>query len=176
MVIFVAGAVTGAVVYTQFIQKKVQQQRPTAASYPPRPDFWKWMGDKLELSQEQRDKINQIVTDSHDRLKPLKELIDPVMQEELRRVNDEIMNVLTPEQRQKFEDFMKRGSRRSEGQPPGGFGPPPGRPPDGRQQQGMRPDGRPPFSDQRFKPQSNRWGGPPMPPPPQSRQQQSTNQ
>jgi Spy/CpxP family protein refolding chaperone len=171
-IIFVAGAVTGTVVYTQLIQKKVQQQRPVnSPSSFPRPDFWKWMGDRLELSQDQRDKINQIVTDSHERLKPLRELIDPIMQEELKRVNDEILKVLTPEQKKKYEEFLKRGpGRRPEGPPPGGFGPRGDRPP-----RGMQPDGKPQFQDRRFQSQSNRWMAPPSLPP-QFRERHSTNQ
>lgn len=146
-----AGAVTGTVLYTQVIQKKSSKFRPMGgAANLPRPDFWKWMGDRLELTQEQREKIEEIVNDSQERLRPLRELIDPIMQDELKRVHDEICKVLTPQQKEKYEDFLKhRFSRRPESGPPGPGGPPPGRPPGFKPQEQKGREGRPRFDSDR---------------------------
>lgn len=148
VVIFVAGAVTGAVGHFIFSKKveSIKRSREPQTSLP-RPDFFKWMGDKLNLTPEQREKIDKIITDSHERMRPLRELIDPVMQDELKRVRDEIMKELTPEQKNKFEELMKWRPKRPEGafgKPQGGIG-------------GSIPGQKPP-------PQG--WGQkPPMPPP-----------
>ncbi len=120
VIIFVTGAVTGTVVYTQFIQKKSRQERQFPA--PPKmpgPDFWKWMGKELQLTEEQQQEIKQIVNDSYDRLKPLRELIDPVMQDELKRVYYEICKVLTEEQKKKYDAFIfRKPPTRQPGKPP----------------------------------------------------------
>lgn len=146
VVIFVAGAVTGAVVYTQFLHKKAAESRPSGPPMIPRPDFARWLGDKLQLTKEQEEKIEKILIDSHERLKPLRELIDPVMQDEVKRVKEEILKELTPEQQKKYEELFKwRPPRRPEGKPFDGPPPGSGRPPEMRPQ-GERFGGPPPFS------------------------------
>jgi Spy/CpxP family protein refolding chaperone len=145
IVIFVAGAVTGAVVYTQFLQKKAAESRPSGPPIIPRPEFSKWLADKLQLTKEQQEKIEKILIDSHERLKPLRELIDPVMQDEVKRVKEEIMKELTPEQQKKYEDLFKwRPPKRPEGRPFDGTPPGGGRPPE-MKPQGDRSGGPPPF-------------------------------
>ncbi len=151
-IIFVTGAVTGTVAYTQFIQKKSHQEKQFPATPKmPGPDFWKWMGRELQLTEEQKQKIDQIVNDSHERLKPLRELIDPIMQEELKRVYSEICKVLTEEQKKKYDAFIfrkpppRQPGGRTQGKSPEfrpGQGPPTGRPgmggPDSGRPQGFR--------------------------------------
>ncbi|MCX7871800.1 MAG: hypothetical protein N2487_00785 [Verrucomicrobiae bacterium] len=172
-VIFVAGAVTGAIIYTQFIHKKESASRPPGSPNIPRPDFAKWLGNKLQLTKEQEEKIEQILLDSHERLKPLRELIDPLMQDEVKRVKEEILKVLTPEQQQKYEDLFKwrpprrpEGRPQTEGGPPGGGKPPEMRIPDEKFGQGPERD-KPPFQgrgdnrDRRFGPPPPRPGQPP---------------
>lgn len=159
IVIFVAGAVTGAVVYNQLVQKKSVASKPPGPPNIPRPDFSRWLADKLQLTKEQEEKIEKILIDSHERLKPLRELIDPVMQEEVKRVKEEILKELTPEQQKKYEELFKwRPPRRPDGRP---FdGPPPGG--GGRPSPDMRSQG------ERFGPPPDK-GGPPFPPRGESR-------
>lgn len=158
-----AGAVTGTVAYNQFIQKKSRQEKQFPATPKmPGPDFWKWMGRELQLTEEQKQKIDQIVNDSHERLKPLRELIDPVMQEELKRVYSEICKVLTEEQKKKYDAFIFR--KPPSRQPGGG---PPGKQPEFRHGQGPpgdRPGMAQPNSD---RPRGFRGPPSPTPPPPQ---------
>ena len=55
---------------------------------------------------------------SQERTQPLWKQIAPQMNDELRNVREEIRNVLTPEQRKKFVELLKR-NRKGDAAPPG---------------------------------------------------------
>jgi Spy/CpxP family protein refolding chaperone len=76
---------------------------------PQRPEFLRRLDQQLNLTPEQHDEIAKIMKTSQDRTAPLWEKIAPQMTDELKRVRQEIRQVLTPEQRKKFAELNKRG-------------------------------------------------------------------
>ena len=74
-----------------------------------RPEFLRRLDRQLDLTPEQHDQIAKIMKDSQDRTLPIWEKIAPEMNDELKRAREEIRNVLTPEQRKKWVELMRRG-------------------------------------------------------------------
>lgn len=70
---------------------------------------------RLDLTDAQRAKVEQIIRRSHDRIDGMWNDVRPRMREEIDRANAEISAILTPEQRAKFERLKfhmgARGSR-----------------------------------------------------------------
>ena len=125
MVIFACGVMTGAML-TRTVAMRTQE-RPLAATNAPsrmamaagpvlqmqRAEFFKRMQKQLDLSAGQRDQISKILKASQARTQPLWDQISPQMSEELKKVREEIRDVLSPEQWKEFGDMMK-GKRKPE--------------------------------------------------------------
>jgi Spy/CpxP family protein refolding chaperone len=123
MVIFACGVFTGVIVTRSepIALTPLSVAQPAAVTTnkmvaPPlmqlqvqRPEFLKRLDRQLDLTPEQHDQIAKIMKESHDRTNPLWEKIAPQMTDELKRVREEIRQVLTPEQRKKWGDLMRRG-------------------------------------------------------------------
>jgi len=62
----------------------------------------------LDLTPEQRAKVEEIVRRHHQRIESLTESVRPQVRQELDDANREIEALLTPEQRQKFEKMKMR--------------------------------------------------------------------
>jgi Spy/CpxP family protein refolding chaperone len=132
MVIFVCGVVTGAML-TRTMAPKTEPAlaalpapaRPFAAPMLQlqRANFLKLMDKQLDLSADQRDEIGRIMKASQERTQPLWNQIAPQMSDELKNVREEIRAVLTPEQRKKFVELLKR-SRKADTTPSGPVRPP----------------------------------------------------
>jgi Spy/CpxP family protein refolding chaperone len=132
MVIFACGVITGAIV-TRTVAPKIEPAlvaAPLPARTPATPvlqlqraAFFKQMEKQLDLSAEQRDQISKILKASQERTQPLWNQIAPQMNEELKNVREEIRGVLTPEQRKKFGELLKR-NRKNDAAPPGSGHPP----------------------------------------------------
>jgi Spy/CpxP family protein refolding chaperone len=107
LVIFAAGVLTGG-----FVVKSTQPKaKPQVIAIPDRlvhTRFLERMKGELNLTPEQRGRIEQIFDESHERMRILWDLIGPEVQGEVREVREKIRNELTPEQREKFEQLMKR--------------------------------------------------------------------
>ncbi len=128
LVIFLAGFGSGMVLTRKGWLGKIVNRTKTSEAPPgswmmQRPEFVHWMARALELNPKQKERVEEIMRSSQERLKPLRELIDPVMQEELKRTREEVNKELTPEQQKKFEEMLKRRPRKPDGTP---GGPPPG--------------------------------------------------
>ena len=131
MVIFVCGVVTGSILTRTMTPKPepalAVMPAPAKPALPPRLQlqraaFFKVLDKQLELTGEQRDQIGKIMKASQDRTTPLWNQIAPKMDEELKSVREQIRALLTPEQRKKFAELLKR-NRKENAPPPG-----PGRP------------------------------------------------
>lgn len=115
LVIFAAGMVTGAL--TTIV---AWPTKTTAASRPPlggfrgvRNEFVDRMQRELYLNSEQREKVERILKESHERTRKLWESIAPQAQAEQKRVREEIKGILTTEQQAKFDNsFKMRGPGR----------------------------------------------------------------
>lgn len=131
MIIFGCGVVTGGLVV-----KVRNAPRTTAARFdasrqpgrnvalnnpsPPwqiqRQEFLRKMDKQLDLTPEQRQRIDKIMHQSQERTRPLWQQIAPQMGEELHRVREEIRKELTPEQQKRYNELLKaRPNRKPDG-------------------------------------------------------------
>ena len=113
MVIFGCGVVTGALLITTVGHSPAPALRAGARNNPPSPlqiqrvEFFHRMEKQLNLTAEQRERIAKIMRASQDRTKPLWDAIAPQMRREVKRVQEEIRQELTPEQQTKFAELLK---------------------------------------------------------------------
>lgn len=63
---------------------------------------------RLDLTAEQKTKIEAIVMRHHQRIEKLNESVRPQLRQEIEAANREIEAVLTPEQREKFAKMRMR--------------------------------------------------------------------
>ena len=123
VVIFACGVLTGAMVSKAGRQTAPVSANPPAAAVNPknpappgwqlqRLQFFKRMQKQLNLGPEQQEKIDKLMCESQERVKPLWAQIGPQMDAELKRVRQEVNKVLTPEQRKKMNDLMRHGRKR----------------------------------------------------------------
>lgn len=77
-----------------------------------REQFVKHLASQMELTPEQTRKITAIVQDSQQRTEILTGLIEPEMREELRNVRQAIREVLTPAQRERYEEILRKRFRK----------------------------------------------------------------
>ncbi|MGZ5545342.1 MAG: Spy/CpxP family protein refolding chaperone [Limisphaerales bacterium] len=132
MIIFGCGVVTGGLVVRvktahprvarvdQFGHPVSGAKNAVAAPGAPpwqlqRKEFLDKMDRQLDLTPEQRQKIDKVMHDSLDRTRPLWQQIAPQMRDEMRRVREEIRKELTPEQQKKFNDLLKPHPNRKDG-------------------------------------------------------------
>ena len=118
MLIFGAGVVTGGLlVRTRVVQHQIAPAPTTAAPAsatpmanvaPGRQMFIQRVRNELDLTPEQSAKVDEIMAESHKRIAKIYEPVTPQAREETRRVRQEIMGLLTPEQRRKFNQSIKR--------------------------------------------------------------------
>jgi Spy/CpxP family protein refolding chaperone len=136
LVIFGAGVITGG--FTVNLRRQPPAPRWTATGQEPtRPwlnarlagqqgELFRRMERQLDLTAEQRQRIEAIVKESQGRIRALAEDLAPRTREELRRMREKLREELTPEQRRKFEKLdeslrqRESGPRRGErpGPPP----------------------------------------------------------
>jgi Spy/CpxP family protein refolding chaperone len=150
LVIFVAGIMTGATLVrvAQGGRGPWRMQRPgmdnraqpnpanpTNPNFPgdPRPpnaanpapgllgrEFIQVLERHLRLTPDQRERIDKIMADGQERVRELRTRIDPELRKELQQTREQIRAVLTREQREQFEQLMKRSPRRNDlGELPG---------------------------------------------------------
>lgn len=114
LVIFCSGIAVGAL-----LVKKKSRITPVAQSFQRghtnAPAAWnvlqkeliRKMDRELDLSREQRERIEKILKESQERTKQIREKIAPELREEVKNVREQIRSQLTPEQQQKFEKAVK---------------------------------------------------------------------
>jgi Spy/CpxP family protein refolding chaperone len=135
MVIFACGVITGAMLTRMMVPKTepslaalsepAQAPAPALTRMPAPPlfplqrtNFLRVLDKQLDLTAAQKDQIGKIMKASQDRTQPLWNKIAPQMSEEIKSVREEIRGVLTPEQRKKFAELLRR-NRNADGVPPG---------------------------------------------------------
>ena len=120
MVIFICGITTGAILTRTMMPRTgaalAVLPAPAKTAAPPilqmqRAAFFKVLDKQLELTGPQRDQIGKIMKASQERTQPLWNQISPQMNEELKNVREEIRALLTPEQRKKFVELLKRNRK-----------------------------------------------------------------
>ncbi|MDB6018079.1 MAG: hypothetical protein JWR19_2568 [Pedosphaera sp.] len=112
LVIFGAGVFTGGFLVSNAIHVKAKANPSTKIQtstpwYAHAKELLHRMEHDLNLSKEQHEHIEKIITDSQDRTRSLWKPIIPQMNQEIQKVNDDIRDQLTPEQRVKFDELLK---------------------------------------------------------------------
>ncbi len=120
MVIFGTGVVTGGLLvrHTQVMRPPrsahssagTNQTHTAAVSYPGglRGEFLRRAQRELNLTPEQREKIDHILKESQERTRKIMEPVTPSLKEELARAKAEFNAVLTPEQQAQFAELLKQ--------------------------------------------------------------------
>jgi len=109
LVIFVAGLGTG-----MLLDQRLGTLRPSSvapAPFPQRLDLMARMNRQLDLTPAQRESIEQIFRESRERIRKLRETVEPKVKDETRVVREHIRQVLTPAQIRKFDELMEQRSR-----------------------------------------------------------------
>lgn len=126
MVIFGAGVVTGGLLVLHSDRDRDSRApRPAQRVAGPgmsagvmRLEFLRRAQRELNLSPEQRQRIDAILKESQERSKAILQPLEPQLHEELRRTRGEFRGVLTPEQSARFDELIKRTQRPHEQRPP----------------------------------------------------------
>lgn len=141
LVIFAAGVVTGGLLVHHVQPRKGAVGGRAAAPLPERMqvspgelprlnerelqitlerrrmDFLLGATRELQLTPEQRERVEQVIRDSHERTRKLWEQVGPPMRREIVEVRERISAELTPRQRLRFEQLMKRPQGQGQGPP-----------------------------------------------------------
>jgi Spy/CpxP family protein refolding chaperone len=116
MVIFITGVVTGGLL-VRFAEREpapaehgTAQQRPAPPGTPGwvRIDFLRKMQKELDLTVDQSHRVDKLLKESQERTKKLMEPISPSLRAEVQRTKEEFREILTPEQRARFDELVKQ--------------------------------------------------------------------
>jgi len=80
------------------------------------------MAERLQLTADQKTKVQQILSDSREQLRALRRESEPKVADIRRQADERLQTVLTPEQWQKFQGMRDDRQRRG-GRGPRGDGP-----------------------------------------------------
>ncbi len=120
MVIFGTGVVTGGLLVRHVelahlprVQRPASPLRPVSVPSPGgmRLDLLRRMQRELELSPEQRERIDKILKESQERSKKIMEPVAPDLRQELQRTKEQFREVLRPDQRARFDELLKHPQR-----------------------------------------------------------------
>ena len=118
VVIFLAGAGTGGALVRTFAPKVVKRTHvspPLPVGHERRQEYIEKLDRELQLTAEQRGKVEEILAASQKRMKEIWEPLEPQVKEEYKRSRREISEVLTPEQQAKMKSWRKdRDDRKGE--------------------------------------------------------------
>ncbi len=112
MVIFGAGVVTGGLL-TWRLEQASLVRRPHRTPPPSSPggfrfEFLRRAQRELDLSPEQRQKIDKILKESQERTRAIMEPVAPQFRAEIRRTESEFRSLLNPEQQKRFDQLLKK--------------------------------------------------------------------
>ena len=86
-------------------------------------DRFEQLAERLQLNNEQKTKVQQILGDSREQLRAVRRESEPKMNEIRREADGRLQTVLTPEQWQKFQKIREERQRRGGRGGPRGEGP-----------------------------------------------------
>ena len=109
LVIFMAGLGTGVVLDQQL---RILPSRPVASgTLLQHLELMGRMNRQLALTPAQRESLEQIFRESRQRIRQLRETVEPKIKEETQQVRERIRGVLTPEQVRKYDKLMEQSPR-----------------------------------------------------------------
>jgi Spy/CpxP family protein refolding chaperone len=116
--LFLLGILVGALSMHLYDAYAIRATRGSAASpedsLRPGGFFWQRMQERLDLTPEQRDRIEQILDDARAEGETLHHDLMPRVHELMERTHARLMEVLTPVQRETFEQLHLRQQRGAE--------------------------------------------------------------
>ncbi len=124
LVIFAAGAVSGAMAARYYRVHSRRAVQPGLPGGPPMPwvsqrlDFIHRLADRLDLTAEQRERIDRHVRESQQRMRELWEPLAPKFKEEMHRLRKQIDDEFTPEQRVEFQRLQRQRPAGTAGEHP----------------------------------------------------------
>lgn len=75
-------------------------------------DFLERLDRELKLTPDQRKQIDQVIDEGQKHTKEIWERIAPEVRQEMKNSREQILNLLSPEQKTRFEELMKpRGNK-----------------------------------------------------------------
>ncbi len=120
LVIFAAGVLTGGLLVNHSVKPRSKpansgiKQPARGPAYESRFQYIRMMERQLELSPEQRDKIDHLIDASQLRTKGILDSVQPKVNDELKRVKEQIREQLNPDQRKKFDELNKQRTPKKE--------------------------------------------------------------
>jgi Spy/CpxP family protein refolding chaperone len=115
VVIFGAGVVTGGLLVKYSVQtpSRPHYGQPNRAVQPIsagglKIEFLRRVERDLNLTGDQREQIDKIISASQERSKKLMEPIQPKIREELQQTREQFRAVLNPEQKIRFDELLKQ--------------------------------------------------------------------
>jgi Spy/CpxP family protein refolding chaperone len=115
IVIFCAGAATGGLVvrtYAPKVVKRAHVSPPLPIGNDRRQEYIAKLDRELQLTAEQRARVETILSESQKRMKAIWEPMEPQVKEEYRRTRREISEVLSPEQQEKMKQWRKGDNKK----------------------------------------------------------------
>jgi Spy/CpxP family protein refolding chaperone len=114
--VFLAGALFGVVAHSVYSQRAT-----AAAANPPTPKdlharYLKRLDSRLSLTAAQREKIGPILDGSGDRVRDLRDRMEPEFEAIRHSQRQEIMSLLTPDQQAEYQKLIEEQRRRREEQ------------------------------------------------------------
>src|SRR6267142_627874 len=100
-VVFLLGAALGGMTGYVFA-------RHTALAAPPQMNEAARRAQELELAPEQQKQIEAIIASVQAQYKAIRQSAEPQVNEARQKGREQIRAILTPEQKPKFEEFLKR--------------------------------------------------------------------
>ena len=125
--LLVCGIVIGALGTFVVLQRPhpLDGMRPPPQQPPPPqpPPFTREMEERLNLSEDQRQKIQTILRESREDSEAIRRELRPRLERNLKATQDRIGEILTPEQHKTFDELVRQNARRAqrfflEGPPP----------------------------------------------------------
>lgn len=111
VLVLLLGVALGAVGHSLFDRRVLGARAQSPAFLQPRPNPPRAvtrMTTELNLTPEQQKQIGDILTDMQRRYDAVHDQMNPEFEQIREQGQDQIRQVLTPEQRPKFEDFLTR--------------------------------------------------------------------
>jgi len=121
MLIFGTGVVTGGLLVKNSIPAS-RAPRGGGLPRPPAPvsaggnklDFLRRAGRELQLTPDQRNQVDKIISASQERTRKLMEPVQAGLREEVQRTKEAFQAILTAEQRVRFQELVKQQHSREQ--------------------------------------------------------------